>query len=98
MFNVFSIVLAKPQGAFLLALLLTAGAMFALPAPAPAAHSTVSCIGTSMHISTPGTANSQGAYQLFGNGPNLVAAPVSGGGQNQGVQYAANGTVTVAGP
>src|SRR6266513_2119280 len=37
MFNVFSIVRAKLWRAFLLALLLTAGAMFALPTPAPAA-------------------------------------------------------------
>jgi hypothetical protein len=51
-----------------------------------------------MHVSTPGAANSQGAYQLFGTGPNLIAGPSSGGGQNQGFQYASDGTVTVTGP
>ncbi len=96
MFNVFSLVRAK-LGPFLLALLLTAGTMFALPTPALAAISTVSCIGTSMHISTPGAANSFGSYQLFGTGPNLVPAPV-GGNQNQGFPYAQDGTVTVPGP
>jgi HYR domain-containing protein len=97
MFNVFSIVRAKLWRAFLLALLLTTGAMFALPTPASAATSTVSCIGTSMHISTPGAANSFGSYQLFGTGPNLIPAPV-GGNQNQGFPYAQDGTVTVSGP
>ena len=96
MFNVFSIMPAKPRGAFLLALLLTAGAMFALATPA-LAISDVGCIGTSMHISTSGAANSFGSYQLFGTGPNLVPAPV-GGNQNQGFPYAQDGTVTVTGP
>jgi hypothetical protein len=97
MFNVFSFVRAKLWRAFLLALLLTAGAMFALPTPASAAISTVTCIGTSMHISTPGAANSFGSYQVFGTGPNLIPAPV-GGNQNQGFPYEQNGTVTVPGP
>jgi hypothetical protein len=74
-----------------------AGAMFAVATPASAAISTVSCIGTSMHISTPGAANSFGSYQLFGTGPNLIPAPV-GGNQNQGFPYAQDGTVTVSGP
>ena len=69
---------------------------FGLATPA-AAVSTVSCIGTSMHISTAGAALSFGSYQVFGTGPNLVPAPV-GGNQHQGLAYAQNGTVTVAGP